>query len=535
MAVDLMQPVRRIKRSATRRRSPQGVPAPITETPREKKIYVRRFSTSFARLVHMFSTRRSDWDGCGGRTRGYNKGPRTNFVIARLILFAVLSLAVPGAAAAAEAMLFLLYLADGTSIVSYGEFARAGDRVVFSMVMGGTDQPRLHATTLPVSAVDWARTDLHAASTRYQWYAQVRGDEDFTRLSNEVAAVLNAVVQSRDRGRALEMAQRARATLAEWSRTRYGYRQQDVSEIVAILDEAISGLRAAAGPGAFEVALVTTTPRDLPLEPLARMPSVREQIDQAFRVAMLTDPAERVAILQAALQLISDAGTVIPRSEALSLRRLAETRIRAEQLIDFRYGAMARRLMNESTRGATAARVADVQRVLDRIPREDARLGRRRPEVVQALHASVQGQLEAARHLRLLRDQWMIRRSLYLAYQRSVGTQLLQLVKLQPALESIRRLDGPGPETLVTLQARLKGGAERLERIQAPADLRTTHELLLGAWRFAETAVNGRYAAARNANVTAAWEASSSAAGALLLLSRAQQELKTLIEPPRLQ
>jgi hypothetical protein len=196
---------------------------------------------------------------------------------------------------------------------------------------------------------------------------------------------------------------------------------------------------------------------------------------------------------------------------------------------------MARRLMNESTRGATAARVADVQRVLDRIPREDVRLGRRRPEVVQALHASVQGQLEAARHLRLRRDQWMIRRSLYLAYQRSVGTQLLQLVKLQPALESIRRLDGPGPETLVTLQARLKGGAERLERIQAPADLRTTHELLLGAWRFAETAVNGRYAAARNANVTTAWEASSSAAGALLLLSRAQQELKTLIEPPRLQ
>src|SRR5688500_14644185 len=70
MAVDLMQPVRRIKRSATRRRSPQGVPAPITETPREKKIYVRRFSTSFARLVHMFSTRRSDSDGCDGRTRG---------------------------------------------------------------------------------------------------------------------------------------------------------------------------------------------------------------------------------------------------------------------------------------------------------------------------------------------------------------------------------------------------------------------------------------------------------------------------------
>ena len=153
---------------------------------------------------------------------------------------------------------------------------------------------------------------------------------------------------------------------------------------------------------------------------------------------------------------------------------------------------------------------------------------------MQALQASVQAQLGAARHLRLRRDQWMIRRSLYAGYQRSVGGQLLELVKSQPALEAIRRLDGPPPAVLVTLNARLKGGAARLERIQPPADLRTTHELLLGAWRFAETAVNGRYEAARNANVNGAWEASSSAAGALLLLSRAQEELRTLLEPPRL-
>ena len=195
---------------------------------------------------------------------------------------------------------------------------------------------------------------------------------------------------------------------------------------------------------------------------------------------------------------------------------------------------MARRLMNEANRGAARARAAEVQRVLDRIPREDAKLGRQRPEVVQALHASVQAQLDAARHLRLRRDQWMIRRALYVEYQRSVGGQFLQLVRAQPALEAIRRVDGPGPERLVTLKGRLQGGAERLSRIEPPTDLRATHELLLGAWRFAESAVNGRYDAARNANVSAAWEASSSAAGALLLLSRAQQELRTVLEPPRL-
>ena len=455
-------------------------------------------------------------------------------MISKLIGPVLLWLAMPGVAAAAEAMLFELYLTDGTTIVSYGEFARVGDQVVLSLVMGGTDQPRLHAATLPVNAIDWTRTERHAASTRYQWYAHARGEEDFTRLSNEVASVINAIVLSQDRSRALQMAQRARATVAQWSRAHYGYRQQEVGEILGILDQAISDLRATAGVASFDVALVATTPVAVALEPLASMPSTRQQIDQALRVSVLTGPAERIALLQAVLQLIADAGSVIPRTEAMSLRRLAETRIRTEQAIDLRYSAMASRLMNDATGGATRARVADVQRVLDRIPREDARLGRRRPEVVQALQASVQAQLGAARHLRLLRDQWMIRQSLYAGYQRSVGGQLLQLVKSQPTLEAIRRLDGPPPEVLIALNARLKGGAERLARIQPPGDLRAMHELLLGAWRFAETAVNGRYEAARNASVNGAWEASSSAAGALLLLSRAQEELRALLEPPRL-
>jgi len=73
-----------------------------------------------------------------------------------------------------------------------------------------------------------------------------------------------------------------------------------------------------------------------------------------------------------------------------------------------------------------------------------------------------------------------------------------------------------------------------VERVRPPADLRAVHDLLLGAWRFAETAVAGRYQAARAGDVPGAWGASSSAAGALLLLSRAQEELRTLLEPPQL-
>jgi hypothetical protein len=457
-------------------------------------------------------------------------------VITRIVIVAFCWLAASGSAAAATgAMLFRLFLTDGTSIVSYGEFARVDDRVIFSMVMGGSAEPRLHAATLPASAVDWARTDRHAASTRYQWYAETRGEDDFLRLSNDVAAVLNQVLQASDRAQALEVALRARATLAEWPRAHYGYRQRDVREILTFLDEAISDLRVANGLTSFEVALVADPP-DIILEPRERMPSLLEQIDQAFRVAELTErSSERMALFQTALLLLDEAGTVIRPVEAERLRRFATSRIREEQKIDKRYTDWSRRIVNAASRGAERARVNDVQRVLDGIPRDDARLGRRRPEVVQAVNASVQSRLEAARRLRLLRDRWEIRVSLYRDYQRSAGVQMLQLVKLQPSLEAIRRLDGPTPEDLIAMQARLGGGAERLDRMRPPMDLEPAHSMLISAWRFAESAVKSRYEAARAGDVTTAWEASSAAAGALLLLSRVQQEIRELLEPPKLQ
>lgn len=452
----------------------------------------------------------------------------------RLAIVALVLLLVPSAAVA-EVLLFRLYLTDGTSLVTYGEFARVGDEVVFSMVAGGGEAPRLHAATLPARAVDWPKTEAAAASTRQQWYVRTRGEEDFERLSDDVAAVLSAIVVSRDRDRALQLARQARATLAEWPRTHFGYRQQDVREIVAVLDEVIAGLRASGGASDFDLALVASAP-EIPLEPLPGMPSTRDQIFQLWRVATLVDrSADRVALLQTLLGLLAEGGSALSSRDAATLRRLATERLALEQRLDARYAELTRQMMADAVRAAARARVADVERVLERIVEQDERLGRQRPEMVQALRASVQAQLAGARRLRLLRDQWAIRRRLYDEYQRRVGAQLVQLVKLQPALEAIRRLEGPPPAALLDLQQRLRAGADRLQRVNPPPDLRAMHELLTGAWRFAENAVSGRYAAARGGSVTAAWQASSSAAGSLLLLARTQQELREFIEPPTLQ
>ena len=447
----------------------------------------------------------------------------------------LLALAPRVASAAPDAMLLRLFLTDGTTVVSYGEFARVDDRVIFSMPAGGAGaEPRLQAVTLPATLIDWPRTERYAASARYQRYAETRGDEDFIRLSNDVAAVLNEILVAQDRNQALAIATRARNTLADWPREHLGYRQREVAEIVSLLDEAISGLRAAAGMTMFDLSLVAMAP-DIPFEPLMGMPPLREQLDQVFHVAALAErSSERVALLQTAIAMLSEAGGSIPAADVVSLRRSAERQIAAEFEIDARYAALSRRLSAQAGQAAARARISVVERVLNRIPDEDVRLGRRRPEMIQALRASVQTQLDAALRLRLLRDQWTIRQSLYRDYRRAVGTQLLQLVKAQPALEAVRRLEGPPPGVLLTLRSRLSGGAERLQRVQVPADLKVAHDLLTSSWRFAENAVNSRYLAAQSGAVSTAWEASSAAAGALMFLSRTQQELRTLLEPPRL-
>jgi hypothetical protein len=454
-----------------------------------------------------------------------------------LVRLLVVSLGVPVAAnaAASEPMLFTLFLTDGTSLVSFGEFARVDDRVVFSLAGGSSAEPRLQVATLPASKVDWPRTDRHAASTRYQWYATTRGEEDFQRLSDTVADVLNQVVQTTDRTRALEVAQGARATLAQWPHEHFGYRQDDVREILSFLDGIIADLRAATGVRSFELALVAT-PAPVELEPLTVMPSPRDQVDQVLRLVSLTERAsERVALLRAALDLLDSSAAIIPRDAAAPLRKTAEKQLKLERDTDVKYADLSHRLVSEAAKGASRARVDDVQRVLNKVPYEDAKLGGRRPETVQALRASIEIQLDAARRLRLLQDRWTIRRSLYRDYQRVVGGQLSQLVRSQPDLEAIRRLDGPTPDALVKLRARLQGGAAYLERMRPPEDLKTTHDLLIGAWRFAENAVNERYAAARAGDVTSAWQASSAAGGALLLLTRVQQEIRESLEPPRLQ
>jgi hypothetical protein len=62
---------------------------------------------------------------------------------------AALPLAAPPDPASTARPLFRVILNDGTALVSYGEFSRVGDRVVFSMPLDSPRGDRLQLVNLP--------------------------------------------------------------------------------------------------------------------------------------------------------------------------------------------------------------------------------------------------------------------------------------------------------------------------------------------------------------------------------------------------
>src|SRR3990172_2455100 len=87
------------------------------------------------------------------------------------------------AAAADDVTLLRVFLTDGSALVSYGEPARVGDRVVFSMPTAATPNPPLHLVSLPADRVDWDRTNRYAASARAARYLQTRAEADYAVLA----------------------------------------------------------------------------------------------------------------------------------------------------------------------------------------------------------------------------------------------------------------------------------------------------------------------------------------------------------------
>lgn len=456
-------------------------------------------------------------------------------VRARLAVLLVLlgPVCLPVSARAAEPVLYRIFLKDGSTLVSYGEFARVADRVVFSMPIGdvAAGTPDLRLVSVSDASVDWRRTEQYVEAVRARRFAETRGEEEFAKLSAEVAQTLSAIAFTKDARERLEIANRARRMLAGWPAQHHGYRAADVAQLAGLLDEVVAELRIAAGDPRVDLSLVADT---LPPPPVGLMPppSLRETIEQAFTVARLTpESTERVSLLGAVIEVVAPLGK---ENWAAAIHARASADLRLEMRTEASYAELIAETMAEADARTQRADVQGIEKLIRRVLEKDDNLGRRRPQATAALLATLDTRLADARRLRLAHDAYASRLKMLRDYQRYIDSALEDFRDSTGGLEEIRALAGPRAAALGRISERVARCMKRLSQMRPPSELHTAHGLLTSAFQLAGQAAATRQKAIQTTSMELAWQASSAAAGALMMFTRATEELQRLAAPPRL-
>ena len=90
----------------------------------------------------------------------------------------------------------------------------------------------------------------------------------------------------------------------------------------------------------------------------------------------------------------------------------------------------------------------------------------------------------------------------------------------------------PSRVRLDQLTARVTQASMQVARLVVPAETAEAHGLLKNAIQLASRAADSRLRAIAAGDMQRAWEASSAAAGALMLYQRARADQLTVMEPP---
>lgn len=452
-------------------------------------------------------------------------------ICASLLLFCAAGLSAQ--TAPPDASLYRVFLRDGSALLSYGEFARVSDRVVVSLPIGGTAAaPGLQLLSIPADAVDWEKTDAYAESVRATRYATTRGPDDFALLGGAVSRALTDIALTTDPDRKVAMAAEARQNVMRWAAEHYGYRASNVAQMASLFDDVVSETKSAAGIRNFDLSLVANM-AEPPSVRLLPAPTRQESVEQALRAASLAPEAtERTSLLHAIEHVLADtpaagaAWTVTLRSRVTSALAVEERATRG-------YDALTRDTLRIADRQARLGDVTGVERVIRRALTEDDRLGQRRPQEMASLLAMLDGTLDAARRLRLARDNWASRADQVRRYRAALAEPLAIMRASRASLDQIRRLAGPSRARLARLVARTARASRLVAAMRAPAEESAAHGLLRNAIQLASRAAESRQRAVRSGNMQPAWEASSAAAGALMLLDRASEDLDALRRMPK--
>ena len=449
------------------------------------------------------------------------------FVCAALLLSSTAT-----AQPAASRVLFRVFLSDGRVLSSYGEWARLDDRVIFSMPTQLSREPiELHLVTIPSQRVDWPRTESYAESVRAAAYAATRGDADFAAFSSDVAKTLNEVSQITDPALRLSTAERARQKLADWPAEHYGYRNGEVRDALAVLDEVISQLRISVGINRFDISL--SAPLPAPPPPPLPPPTDAELAEQFVAAASISEsPAERMSLLQTVLRVIDRAVGLLPGEWAERMRASVHGDLERERRIERAYNDLRKTTLETAARLASRGSMSDLEKLRDKVRAEDKRLGGQRAGDIAALLATIDLEAAAAVRLREAKRIWQKRWPEFRRYRRAMNGSFKIFDDAINALELVKAMRGPDLAAIAPISKKLTRAARTVSKVRAPEELASEHALIRSAWELADNALRLRADAMSHNSVDVAQRASSAAAGALMLYQRARADQQRVMEPP---
>ena len=118
-------------------------------------------------------------------------------------------------------------------------------------------------------------------------------------------------------------------------------------------------------------------------------------------------------------------------------------------------------------------------------------------------------------------------------YRTALAVPLEMIQESRGSLDEIRRLAGPPRVRLSRLTARMTAALTAIRLMTPPEDAKAAHGQLQNAVQLALRAAETRRRAVASANMQTAWDASSAAAGALMLFDLYSENLQQLLKVPR--
>jgi hypothetical protein len=478
------------------------------------KFWIDTECTALPRSVHRFCTREAS--------------VRAAAALAVIVLTVAASVAAQTPPSDVVSSTFRVFLKDGRTLPAYGESAIVADRIVFSLIVGGGPVPlAMQLVTLPVSSVDLERTARYAKAVRAAYFAATTGEAEYQTMTSEIASTLDALPAIADPALRLQLAEEARERLAAWSADHYDYHAADVQRVLATFDGVIGQLRGGAGEARLAMDLVAGAAGSTH-ETVLPPPTLRESIEAALTTATLADDvATKEAILKTVVNTLG-AGSVETDLAADARRRLND-----ELDADRAYLDLSTELLTRAESARRRGDVTAVESLVGELGRRDLALGSRRPEALQALADALAARLAVTRAFRASLDRYARNKSQLLAYERRVRPVLSGLEGLRPALQDIRDGRPSGYDTTLRTLARLSALEKTLDALAVPSDLFAVHAALQSVVGLArEACVRHRQVLIAPKSATSA-DASAAAAGAVLLLTQARQDLVTRLFPPK--